>query len=145
MTNTRLTDPEILESRYPAVLRDFSIRLNSGGNGRYRGGCGIRREIEFRQPLTLSLLTSRRNTKPFGLCGGSAGEPGVNQFSSTAGERCDLPSQCEVKVTKGDRLVLLTPGGGGFGDAKSGVKHPDHLDYSDCPENDRFPGESLER
>ncbi|MCH2179365.1 MAG: hydantoinase B/oxoprolinase family protein [Mariniblastus sp.] len=142
MTNTRLTDPEVLESRYPAVLRDFSIRLNSGGNGRYRGGCGIRREIEFRQPLTLSLLTSRRNTRPFGLCGGSAGEPGVNQFSSTAGERRDLPSQCEVKVTKGDRLVLLTPGGGGFGDAKSGVKHPDH---SDRPENDQFPGESLER
>ena len=138
MTNTRLTDPEILETRYPAVLRDFSLRLNSGGCGRHRGGCGIRREIEFTRSLTLSLLTSRRNTKPFGLFGGSAGESGVNQLVSAAGEVCELSSQCEVGVAKGDRLILLTPGGGGFGHPES-INHPDH------PENDPVPDESPER
>lgn len=115
MTNTRLTDPEILEQRYPAVLREFSIRKNSGGQGRHRGGDGIRREIEFRKPLTLSLLTSRRNTEPFGLEGGHSGQSGINQLITASGNVTRLPSQCQVAVLPGDRLVLQTPGGGGYG------------------------------
>jgi 5-oxoprolinase (ATP-hydrolysing) len=78
MTNTRLTDPEILESRYPVILREFGIRRGSGGQGRHPGGEGMVRELEFRQPLTLSLLTSRRNSPPYGLSGGKAGAVGQN-------------------------------------------------------------------
>ena len=115
MTNTRLTDPEILEQRYPAILRQFSIRKNSGGSGRRRGGSGIHREIEFQRRLTISLLTSRRNTKPFGMAGGGPGESGVNQVKTVDGKVQLLPSQCEIEVSPGDRLILLTPGGGGYG------------------------------
>jgi 5-oxoprolinase (ATP-hydrolysing) len=115
MTNTRLTDPEILEQRYPAILREFSIRKNSGGHGRHRGGDGIRREIEFRRPLTVSLLTSRRNTEPFGMEGGQPGQSGINQLITASGNVTRLPSQCQIAVLPGDRLILQTPGGGGYG------------------------------
>jgi 5-oxoprolinase (ATP-hydrolysing) len=116
MTNTRLTDPEILETRYPVVLREFAIRKGSGGKGRCRGGDGMLRSLEFRQPLTVSLLTSRRSTQPFGLDGGEAGEAGKNLLQRHESEQTvELESQCEVKVEAGDRLTLLTPGGGGFG------------------------------
>ncbi len=115
MTNTRLTDPEILEQRYPAILRQFSIRRNSGGRGQHRGGAGICREVEFRRPLIVSLLTSRRNTRPFGLAGGEPGETGLNRIQTADGTIRTLPSQCEVEVLPGDRLVLWTPGGGGYG------------------------------
>lgn len=80
MTNTRLTDPEILETRMPVVLRRFAIRRNSGGRGKNRGGHGAIREIEFLKPLTVSLLTSRRTTRPFGLHGGENGQPGRNRL-----------------------------------------------------------------
>ena len=129
MTNTRLTDPEILETRYPAILREFSIR-KSGGGGQHSGGDGIRRVVEFTRPLTVSLLTSRRESQPFGLSGGESGAAGENlllpnrepdadtqdasvQKVSNNAER--LTSQCEVQVESGDRLILHTPGGGGFG------------------------------
>ncbi len=116
MTNTRLTDPEILETRYPVVLREFSVREGSGGEGLNSGGNGMLREIEFREPLTVSLLTSRRNTQPFGIEGGGPGMAGKNLlFESHVGEQRELPSQCEVNVEVGDRLTLLTPGGGAFG------------------------------
>lgn len=118
MTNTRLTDPEILETRYPVILREFSVREGSGGAGAHAGGDGMRREIEFCEPLTVSLLTSRRNTQPFGLKGGGPGASGKNLlFDSSLGEQRELPSQCEVQVDAGDRLTLLTPGGGAHGSA----------------------------
>ena len=117
MTNTRLTDPEILETRYPVILREFAIRAGSGGEGLQRGGEGIHRQIEFLRPLTVSLLTSRRVTEPFGMEGGESGRSGRNIIWELAtGEPRYLPSQCEVHVQKGDHLVLLTPGGGGFGE-----------------------------
>ena len=116
MTNTRLTDPEILETRYPVILREFAVRANSGGEGQQQGGDGIHRQVEFLRPLTLSLLTSRRETEPFGMDGGEAGRPGRNILWEVAtGEPKYLPSQCEVQIQPGDHLVLMTPGGGGFG------------------------------
>jgi 5-oxoprolinase (ATP-hydrolysing) len=118
MSNTRLTDPEVLESRYPIVLRQIAIRKNSGGEGRFRGGNGMIRELEFTRPLTLTLLSSRRTTDPFGVHGGKPGARGENTLirAADAAEQL-LPSQCELQVSAGDRLRLLTPGGGGYGRA----------------------------
>ncbi len=118
MTNTRLTDPEILETRYPLVLRTFRIRHESGGKGKTVGGDGMIREIEFTKPLTLTLLTSRRVTQPFGLDGGQAGKSGQNVLIQ-GNQNVELSSRCEQEVQPGDRLRLITPGGGGFGVADS--------------------------
>ncbi len=141
MTNTRLTDPEVLEVRMPVILRRFAIRSNSGGAGRHRGGHGAIREIEFLKPLTVSLLTSRRTTRPFGMHGGEDGQPGRNRLvrvrsvfqmlAEQAGRgaaakpmdanlptglvEVELASQCRVEVEPGDRLILETPGGGAWG------------------------------
>ena len=117
MTNTRLTDPEILETRFPVVLREFSIRFGSGGAGRFHGGNGIHRELEFLKPMVLSLLTNRRLTQPFGLAGGDAGAPGKNTLIRN-GQKIELAPQCQVSVKPGDLLILLTPGGGGYGDTR---------------------------
>ena len=116
MTNTRITDPEVLESRYPVRLVEFSIRRRSGGEGKNRGGDGIVRSLEFLRPLTVSLLTNRRGqNRPFGLAGGGGGSPGQNLFSPVDGDESELPSQCEIQVQAGDRLTIKTPGGGGWG------------------------------
>ncbi len=120
MTNTRLTDPEILESRYPVVLREFSIRHGSGGAGTHSGGDGMIRDVEFREPVTVSLLTSRRTIPPYGMLGGAPGTTGLNQLTRKAaiGEPTkieNLPSRCEFQAAEGDRLRLETPGGGGWG------------------------------
>ena len=124
MSNTRLTDPEILESRLPVVLREFRIRNNSGGAGMWQGGNGMIRSIQFLQPVTLSLLTSRRSIAPFGLQGGGSGQRGENWLVSHAG-RERLPSQCERNVIAGDLLIIKTPGGGGFGQPNSNSNLPD--------------------
>ena len=115
MSNTRLTDPEILETRYPMVLRKFEVRQASGGDGQFRGGNGMIREIEFASPLTLSILTSRRTSQPFGMAAGETGKPGANILYRADGSKESLPSQCERTVALGDRLQLKTPGGGGYG------------------------------
>eukprot|EP00124_Ichthyophonus_hoferi_P005134 Ihof_evm4s676 gene=Ihof_evmTU4s676 len=78
MTNTRITDPEILEKRYPVILREFSLRSGSGGKGAFNGGDGVKREMEFRRPMTVSLLTERRSFQPYGMKGGTNGERGLN-------------------------------------------------------------------
>lgn len=114
MTNTRLTDPEVLEVRYPVVLRQCSIRRRSGGAGANRGGDGMIREVEFRVPLTVSLLTNRRNCQPWGSEGGGAGQAGVNLLIGRDGPIV-LPSCCQLDVQSGDRLRIETPGGGGAG------------------------------
>jgi 5-oxoprolinase (ATP-hydrolysing) len=116
MTNTRLTDPEILEFRYPIRLNRFGRRPGSGGAGRYRGGDGVIRELQFLTDVQLSLLTSRRGTyPPFGLQGGGPGQLGCNTLFKTDGSVVTLPSCCQLHVSAGDRLLVETPGGGGFG------------------------------
>ncbi|MCA9175296.1 MAG: hydantoinase B/oxoprolinase family protein [Planctomycetales bacterium] len=120
MTNTRLTDPEVLETRHPVRLLEFSIRRGSHGRGRHRGGDGIIRRLQFLAPLTVSLLTQRRLTSPFGLAGGENAAPGVNRLDRAhppAGEPAEtqLPGCCQFSVQPNDTLIIETPGGGGWG------------------------------
>ena len=118
MTNTRLTDPETLESRYPVRLHRFQIRRGSGGAGRFHGGCGVVREFEFLEPLDVSLITQRRVNAPYGQSGGSPGAPGRNTLirAGSADKQEVLPSVISISVNRGDRLILDTPGGGGWGE-----------------------------
>jgi 5-oxoprolinase (ATP-hydrolysing) len=116
MTNTRLTDPEILERRYPVRVREFSIRRGSGGNGQHRGGDGITRRLEFLRPLKLSLLTQRRGPHPpYGMAEGDPGALGVNRLIRADGSVIQLGGIAQLEVAEGDILVVETPGGGGFG------------------------------
>ena len=123
MTNTRITDPEVLETRAPVVLRRFAIRRGSGGDGRYRGGDGLVRELLFTAPVRVSLLTERRTTAPYGLAGGKPGRPGVNRLVRADGRRERLPGHVQLDLAAGDRLIVETPGGGGYGvpDADAGT------------------------
>ncbi len=127
MTNTAITDPEIIEQRYPVLLREFSIRKNSGGSGKWRGGDGVVREFEFRAPLTVSLLTQHRVCAPFGIEGGGDGATGIQTLHSR-GRETKLSSSCSIEAVPGDRLRIETPGGGGCGPAVAagtlcGLKH----------------------
>jgi 5-oxoprolinase (ATP-hydrolysing) len=117
MTNTRLTDAEVIERRYPVRIRAFGLRRGSGGAGRHRGGAGIVREIEFLRPLRVSMLAERRGDyAPFGLSGGSAGERGRNRLLRAGqNEPEDLGGKFSIDVEPGDVLIIETPGGGGFG------------------------------
>jgi len=112
MTNTAITDPEILESRYPIRLNRFSIRENSGGQGTHNGGDGVIREFEFLKPLTVSLLTQHRTTQPFGLNGASPGKSGQQTLTKPDGSEINLPPTAKIEVHPGDRLTIETPGGG---------------------------------
>jgi len=116
MTNTRITDPEILEKRYPVLLKTFSLRTNSGGDGRYRGGDGIVREIEFLEDMNVDILSERRVYAPYGLQGGQPGQKGKNLFFSRDGQEFDLGGKNEVQAHPGDRIRISTPGGGGYGE-----------------------------
>lgn len=116
MTNTRLTDPEILERRYPVRVREFAVRRGSGGEGRHRGGDGAIRRLEFLRPVILSLLTQRRGAHPpYGAAGGLPGRPGRNQLLRADGTIAELPGIVQVTARLGDILKIETPGGGGFG------------------------------
>ncbi len=115
MTNTRITDPEILERRYPVLLRRFSVRPDSGGNGRFRGGNGLIREVEFLEPLNVGILSERRVFAPYGLEGGDDGKRGVNLFIRSDGRRINMGAKNEIIAQPGDRFRIMTPGGGGFG------------------------------
>jgi 5-oxoprolinase (ATP-hydrolysing) len=115
MTNSRLTDPEVLESRHPVLLREFRYRRGSGGTGRHCGGDGLVRRIAFRAPMTVAVLSNHRRIAPFGLAGGSPGVPGVNRLQRASGETRVLPACAAERVEAGDEIVIETPGGGGFG------------------------------
>lgn len=115
MTNSRLTDPEILEWRYPVLLEEFAIRPNSGGKGAVNGGNGGARRIRFLTPMTASILANRRRIPPFGLAGGEPGATGSNYVEKADGTRIDLPATASIAMEKGDIFVINTPGGGGFG------------------------------
>lgn len=115
MTNTRMTDPEIFEQRYPVHLYRFSIRENSGGSGFHRGGDGLVREIEFRRPIVVSILSERRVHAPRGLKGGKNGARGANYLIRKDGRKIFLGGKNTITVSPGDILQIFTPGGGGFG------------------------------
>jgi 5-oxoprolinase (ATP-hydrolysing) len=115
MTNSRLTDPEILESRYPVILEEFSIRHGSGGAGAHNGGDGTLRQILFREKMSAAILSMRRETEPFGLAGGEPGMPGANMVIRADGETIALKGRDEIVVERGDQILIATPGGGGFG------------------------------
>ena len=124
MTNTRTTDLEIIEKRYPVILREFSLRKDSGGRGQFRGGEGVVRDWECRHPLTFGLVTERRVHQPYGMFGGENGSSGANYWvqrttnaeDGSVGERwINIGSRGQVDMQKGDRCVIHTPGGGGWG------------------------------
>ena len=115
MSNTRITDAEILERRYPIILHEFSIRPNSGGRGRHQGGNGVIREIEFLKPMTAAIVSERRVFPPYGLEGGEPGLRGRNLLIRKNGQVINLGGKNEAPVEPGDRIRLETPGGGAYG------------------------------
>jgi 5-oxoprolinase (ATP-hydrolysing) len=121
MTNSRLTDPEVLESRFPVLLCEFSLRDGSGGGGEFRGGDGLVREVEFRETMTAAILSNHRRIAPFGMAGGEPGRCGVNRLARRDGSSETLQATAEIAVDAGDRLRIETPGGGGYGRAT--VRH----------------------
>ncbi|MBC7997576.1 MAG: hydantoinase B/oxoprolinase family protein, partial [Leptolyngbya sp.] len=115
MTNSRLTDPEILELRYPVLVKNFAIRNESGGVGEFFGGDGVVRKLQFLCPMTVSILSQRRHHGAFGLHGGQSGQAGRNLHVKASGDIVELPATVSVQVTAGDCIQIETPGGGGWG------------------------------
>ncbi len=115
MTNSRLTDPEVLELRFPVLVNDFAIRTQSGGAGQHCGGNGVIRQIQFREPMTAAILSGHRIIPPFGANGGEPGTVGRNWVERNTGEIEILGSKAEIQMQSGDVFVIETPGGGGFG------------------------------
>ncbi len=118
MTNTRITDPEILELRYPVLLNRFAIRKGSGGKGKRKGGNGVVREITFLDDVSLSLLTQHRVEAPYGMQGGKPGKRGKQYVVTRQGEKIPLGSVDGLELHSGDRFVIKTPGGGGWGEPR---------------------------
>ena len=115
MTNSRLTDPEILETRFPVLLERFAIRRGSGGQGAHRGGDGVERHVRFRAPMHAAILSNRRRVAPRGIAGGGDGAAGVNKVVRADGSEETLSATASVEMAVGDMFVILTPGGGGYG------------------------------
>jgi len=115
MTNTRMTDPEVLEDRFPVRVDEFSVRTGSGGAGEFRGGDGVVRRLRFLEPMTVTVLSSHRETVPFGASGGQPGLPGENYVLRGDGSVENLAGNDETRMQAGDVFVMKTPGGGGFG------------------------------
>ena len=115
MTNTRMTDPEVIEHRFPVRIDMHAIRTGSGGAGRFRGGDGVVRVITFLEPMTLSIVSQHRASGPYGLAGGLPGLAGAQRLIRDGEEDRILGSVDGCEVQPGDRLVVETPGGGGYG------------------------------
>jgi 5-oxoprolinase (ATP-hydrolysing) len=115
MTNSRLTDPEVLEFRYPVLLESYAIRPGSGGGGRWHGGSGGTRRVRFLEKMTASILANNRAIAPFGMAGGAPGEAGRNWVERVDGSREELPHIGSAEMAPGDVFVVATPGGGGYG------------------------------
>jgi 5-oxoprolinase (ATP-hydrolysing) len=115
MTNTRITDPEIIENRYPLRLEEFSIRKGSGGKGRNRGGNGVVRILEFTEESSVSILSQHRVVKPYGMDGGGEGKRGNQVLLRSDGTKEKLRGIDARMAFPGDKLIIRTPGGGGFG------------------------------
>jgi 5-oxoprolinase (ATP-hydrolysing) len=114
-TNTRITDPEILERRYPVFLREFSLRKGSGGRGHFNGGDGVIRELEPLRPLVMSILSERRTLHPYGMAGGQEAACGRNLLIKKNGIVVNMGGRCTGHLEVGERLRIETPGGGGYG------------------------------
>jgi 5-oxoprolinase (ATP-hydrolysing) len=115
MTNSRLTDPEVLEWRFPVRLESFAVREGSGGRGRWRGGNGAVRRMRFLEPMTAAILSGHRHVRPHGMAGGEAGEPGKNYVQRADGSREELGPFDQTEMAAGDIFVIESPGGGGYG------------------------------
>jgi 5-oxoprolinase (ATP-hydrolysing) len=124
MTNSRLTDPEVLEWRYPVLVDSFAIRHGSGGAGTWHGGDGAVRRLRFREPMTVSTLSGHRRVAPYGLAGGSSGALGRNWIERSDGSVVELAGCDSADVAPGDVLVIETPGGGGYGNSTAGTYQP---------------------
>ncbi|KAH8704894.1 putative 5-oxoprolinase [Talaromyces proteolyticus] len=131
MTNTRITDPESLERRYPVVLRQFSFRPGSGGEGQYNGGDGVIRDVEFRIPMSASILSERRTFAPYGMECGSDGQRGRNIWIGKKSKlKISIGGKNTINVEPGDRIVIETPGGGGYGEKNDDAGRPNNVDIS---------------
>lgn len=119
MTNTRITDPEILELRYPVRLERFEIRSNSGGKGKWKGGNGVEREVTFKEPMEVNILSQHRVEKPYGLHGGQPGKRGRQTLITSDNAIINLKGMDSVAVKPGDKILIQTPGGGGYGKEKA--------------------------
>jgi 5-oxoprolinase (ATP-hydrolysing) len=115
MTNTRLTDPEVLEWRYPVLVEEFAVRRGSGGAGRWRGGDGAVRRIRFLEPMTAAILSGHRRLPPYGMAGGKPGQTGHNRVRHSSGATVELKGCDRVEMGAGDVFIIETPGGGGYG------------------------------
>jgi len=116
MTNSRLTDPEVLEFRFPVRLDGYAVRAGSGGAGRWHGGDGGVRRVRFLEPMTASILSNGRRHGSFGMAGGEPGQPGANRVERGDGSVVALEHIGSVEMAAGDVFVIETPGGGGYGD-----------------------------
>jgi 5-oxoprolinase (ATP-hydrolysing) len=117
MTNSRLTDPEVLEFRFPVHLESYEIRQGSGGAGQWQGGNGGVRRVRFLEPMTAGILSNGREHGAFGTAGGQAGQVGMNRVLRANGSQEDLGHIAQVEMQAGDVFEIYTPGGGGFGPA----------------------------
>jgi 5-oxoprolinase (ATP-hydrolysing) len=115
MTNSRLTDPEVLEWRFPVLLEDFAIRQGSGGKGKWRGGNGAVRRVRFLEPMLAAILSGHRIVPPYGMAGGKPGAVGRNYVIRRDGMRVNLKGADKIEMNAGDVFVIETPGGGGYG------------------------------
>lgn len=122
MTNTRITDPEILERRFPVILSCFQLKPNTGGKGRYVGGDGVERRVLFRKDMTVSVLTERRVHRPYGMKGGEPGQAGKNLFVYKDGRMINLGGKTSIEAQAGDAIRICTPGGGGYGEVRNGSR-----------------------
>jgi len=122
MTNSRLTDPEVLEFRFPVRLDGYAVRAGSGGAGRWRGGDGGVRRVRFLEPMTASILSNGRRHGSFGMAGGAPGQPGANRVERHDGSVVALDHIGSVEMAPGDVFVIETPGGGGYGDPAGDVR-----------------------
>ncbi|HYP04509.1 MAG TPA: hydantoinase B/oxoprolinase family protein, partial [Cyanobium sp.] len=123
MTNSRLTDPEILEDRFPVRLERFAVRRGSGGRGRWPGGSGVVRRLRFLEPMTVAILSGSRRVPPFGLAGGGPGLVGANRIERTDGTVERLGGSAQLEMAPGDVLEIATPGGGGYGAPEDASGH----------------------
>jgi 5-oxoprolinase (ATP-hydrolysing) len=117
MTNSRLTDPEVLEWRFPVRLDSFKVRRGSGGGGKHHGGDGVERRIRFLKPMTAVMLANHRRIAPFGVGGGAPGATGRNWIERTNGEHQQFAATFATEIAREEVIVIQTPGGGGYGKA----------------------------